>query len=191
MVIAGSTTRPGSASSEEPTTATGEPLATQPVRYRCLRSQIEKGWLLTPFLTQPDTWGDVEISGLHTLEFKSRGVSQQVPVGLILFGHGLLSHDPFADVLRGDAVKWFYCEEPGSTAALADEYPEWQWIQAHDGWLREKYAGLWIAVLRNAPLAVAESEIGVLKQAAERGYKNTFTYYVPTESESPVVVVAA
>jgi len=152
---------------------------------------MEKGWLLTPFPAQPDTSADVEISGLGTLESKSRGVSQQVPARVILCWRDLLSGDPFADVPHSNVLEWFYCEDPESTVALDDEYPEWQWVQAHEARLREKYAGLWIAVSDNAVLAFADSEVGVLEQAAELGYKNTFAYYVPTESESPVVVVAA
>ena len=201
---------------KELTAATGEPFGTERLQYwfppgweeagsgsarasrahfaKCyqyLRSQIEKGWLPTPFLAQPDTWGDVEISGLHTLEFKSRGVSQPVPVGLILFGHGLLSRDPFADVLRGDDVKSFYTEYTQPTAAPEDEYPEWDWIQAHEAWLREKYAGLWIAVSDNAVVAFADNEVEVLKQADRLGHEGAFTFYVPTQSEWAVVVVAA
>lgn len=67
------------------------------------------------------------------------------------------------------------------------EYPEWEWIQGQEGWLRDKYAGLWIAVVGDRLVAVGDSEVSVLKKATRLGYDGAFTYYVPSEHEPSVV----
>jgi hypothetical protein len=148
-------------------------------------------WPSVLTLTGADTWGDVEIRGLRTLLIKSRGVRQEVPIRLIPPWNQLLSHDPVTHEFRSDPSVWFYCEDPEPTVASEDKYPEWEWIQANEARLREKYAGLWIAVAENGMVAVAGSEVEVLKQANKIGHENVFTFYVPTESEPAVVVVAA
>ncbi len=140
---------------------------------------------------RPDTWGDTQIRGLDTLELKCGGITQQVSIPGILYWDDLLSAGHRNQVFRTDPSVWFYCEFPELTLASEDEYPEWDWIQANEAWLREKYAGLWIAVRENAMVAVAGSEVEVLKEADEGGYEDVFTFYVPTESEPAVVVVAA
>jgi len=67
------------------------------------------------------------------------------------------------------------------------EYPEWEWIQGQEGWLRDKYAGLWIAVVGDRLVAVGDSEVSVLKKATRLGYDDAFTYYVPSEHEPAIV----
>jgi hypothetical protein len=143
-------------------------------------------------LSHLDTWEDVEIRGLRTSELNFRGIRREVPTAyLVLLWQYLRSHDPVAHVFRGDPSVWVCQKYAEPTTASEDEYPEWDWIQANEARLREKYAGLWIAVKENGMVAVAGSEVEVLKQADESGYADVFTFYVPTGSEPAVVVVAA
>ncbi len=98
-----------------------------------------------------------------------------------------------AIVQRVGNCKWVYSEtrEMSSERAAGsqEDFPEWDWIQENEQWIREKFAGLWIAVSHDDLVAIGETEVEALDRAESFGYKHTFTYYVPTGTEA--VVVAA
>lgn len=71
------------------------------------------------------------------------------------------------------------CRQP-----LVDEaeFPEWEWIRAHEAWLRENYAGSWIIVEGTVLVGRAGTPAEALGQA--RHETRPFLYHVPTDDET-------
>jgi len=72
---------------------------------------------------------------------------------------------------------------PPGPPAESGRFQESLWIEESFETLTEKYAGFWIAVEGTSVIAIAQTEMDVLKQAARVGHDAPYTYRVPSEGE--------
>ncbi len=74
-------------------------------------------------------------------------------------------------------------QEPAPSPSVPGRFPESVWIEENFEAMCVAFAGLWIAVEGSSIIAVGQTELEALEQAARVGHDCPYTCYVPTENE--------